>query len=800
MDTSSSQQPLSNQTLERINKEMQSLSSSPSSIDVFLAEMNTSEQARPAFQFQSPLNFQAPQQHYQQPSPSQPSSPMQGSMHFNGAPLFGLQTSPASLPSSSSVTLNTSLQHQSAPDTFSSRMMVDSSSYYMTPQPQQQVIPQPEPLAALSREESPSIASTSHLPSPPFRPSPILSSVIPGQNTNSMILDDSINKGESSSAGWVWDATYQPSYTGTGGPALQNHIHQQEMQQQHQMSLHNPHRIECAQESPFEDPQFHHREEEFMSPPAPPTLSVQLAEDSFWQSSDKNNTGSGLNPLDGSIPSVLFEPMLGRAISATSSLTSSPSATDSASTSLSASPRRSKSATNTGKIRRRSSKPIQAMLSSSHASGGSGSNRSRSYSIASTPTSLSFPNSFSTVTGTISTSLPGSGRAGAEIRGLGYPSTNDNNGPNAIGIDMATSLSIGMNMRMSNLRSPTDGSAMEQGFGTLDLSDDTLFPSTMAVSATTSHTGSSSLMDADVLDFDLNTLLSTSTGFQSSSFMQSFSRSAASTPSPSTSPSSSPPMTLSSMACHPSTSPIMPATKKATGITTAATIMVMTPTPTVKRILLPPLLPCPISGCKKSFARSYNLNTHLKTQHNLNPHDLGSTLSVSSPPSSSTTTAVAASSFSSPQPASSSITISAPVSVTQSSSGATEVSNTTPTTPPLRPFPCHLCPRIFSRKHDLQRHIRVHTGSKPYVCMNCQKAFARTDALCRHYKVEEACRVLAGNSEVDEDVRMLQQNHAQQTLQLEVKELRKAQKLRSQQQQQQMFQQKSLGSANMDFF
>ncbi|ORZ27898.1 hypothetical protein BCR41DRAFT_294195, partial [Lobosporangium transversale] len=47
-------------------------------------------------------------------------------------------------------------------------------------------------------------------------------------------------------------------------------------------------------------------------------------------------------------------------------------------------------------------------------------------------------------------------------------------------------------------------------------------------------------------------------------------------------------------------------------------------------------------------------------------------------------------------------------------------------------FPCHLCTRIFSRKHDLQRHIRVHTGSKPYVCMSCQKAFARTDALCRH--------------------------------------------------------------------
>ncbi|KAF9194278.1 hypothetical protein BGZ51_000438 [Haplosporangium sp. Z 767] len=79
-------------------------------------------------------------------------------------------------------------------------------------------------------------------------------------------------------------------------------------------------------------------------------------------------------------------------------------------------------------------------------------------------------------------------------------------------------------------------------------------------------------------------------------------------------------------------------------------------------------------------------------------------------------------------------------------------------------------------------------------------AFARTDALCRHYKVEEACRTMAENLEADEGVRMLQQNHAQQTLQLEVKELQKAQKLRNQQQKQQMFQQNFHGSASMDFF
>jgi hypothetical protein len=57
-----------------------------------------------------------------------------------------------------------------------------------------------------------------------------------------------------------------------------------------------------------------------------------------------------------------------------------------------------------------------------------------------------------------------------------------------------------------------------------------------------------------------------------------------------------------------------------------------------------------------------------------------------------------------------------------------------------RPYPCHLCRRAFARKHDLQRHVRVHTGDKPYVCPCCKKAFARTDALKRHLRMEDNCR------------------------------------------------------------
>ncbi|KAI7867896.1 uncharacterized protein EV154DRAFT_531596 [Mucor mucedo] len=57
-----------------------------------------------------------------------------------------------------------------------------------------------------------------------------------------------------------------------------------------------------------------------------------------------------------------------------------------------------------------------------------------------------------------------------------------------------------------------------------------------------------------------------------------------------------------------------------------------------------------------------------------------------------------------------------------------------------KPFGCHICSRSFARKHDLHRHIRVHTGAKPYSCLSCAKSFARTDALKRHLRMEEHCR------------------------------------------------------------
>jgi len=53
-----------------------------------------------------------------------------------------------------------------------------------------------------------------------------------------------------------------------------------------------------------------------------------------------------------------------------------------------------------------------------------------------------------------------------------------------------------------------------------------------------------------------------------------------------------------------------------------------------------------------------------------------------------------------------------------------------------RPYVCSTCGAGFARKHDLNRHEKVHTGIKNYKCPYCDRGFSRNDALSRHLRVE----------------------------------------------------------------
>ncbi|OUM64323.1 hypothetical protein PIROE2DRAFT_25159, partial [Piromyces sp. E2] len=45
---------------------------------------------------------------------------------------------------------------------------------------------------------------------------------------------------------------------------------------------------------------------------------------------------------------------------------------------------------------------------------------------------------------------------------------------------------------------------------------------------------------------------------------------------------------------------------------------------------------------------------------------------------------------------------------------------------------CDICKKIFSRKYDLIRHRRIHTGETPYKCHICGLGFTRSDHRDRH--------------------------------------------------------------------
>lgn len=80
----------------------------------------------------------------------------------------------------------------------------------------------------------------------------------------------------------------------------------------------------------------------------------------------------------------------------------------------------------------------------------------------------------------------------------------------------------------------------------------------------------------------------------------------------------------------------------------------------------------------------------------------------------------------------------------------------------ITPFVCRICGKKYTRKDQLEYHIRKHTGNKPFHCHVCGKSFPFQAILNQHFKKNHpGCTLLEGLHSISPETTSKGQNGEQ---------------------------------------